>query len=633
MKSVHINENMQRMKESLDNLYQDTILPEALGDKYQILTCLKATEDKNVYVLLHKASNQRYILKSRTGETSDMLQEEYAILTAFEDESLPKAVLCCSEGESTYLLREYIFGETLEQCVEKNGVYDVEQAAAILCQLCNTVQKLHRHNPPLIHRDIKPQNILASEHGRYVLIDMDTVREYKKEQAYDTVSMGTRGLAAPEQYGYQQTTIRADIYGLGMTLLYLVTGDYRMKGREWEELPTFLQHIIRKCLAFDPDKRYGSVGQLQKQLQQFIHLDETKKWKIPILLAGVGLVLLLGMIYIIGINRRTVQFVNPEIEMAVRVLLEKKEEETITTSELNQVHTLIICNNQVFTSWEEHEAYHSDYWFEYKENIDGGKQEFDLSDLDLFPNLDTLVLDGQGVTDIDELLNHSLTRVSLRDNQVVDISPLRTDTKLQVLNISGNPITTIEPLREAENLTELYISETNVSDISCLSGSKLSVFDCMDTAITNYSVLESMEWLSSLRLSGVGAEVIRFINTKPGIRFLGLYNCDISSIEELSELKYLECLDIGGCSQVTSLDGIEQYPKLNYLGISRTGITDITALNEVRGLERLDIAYTNIENYEILEKCPNLLVVFVDHEQEASVQAMKGKNCEILLVD
>lgn len=185
-----------------------------------------------------------------------------------------------------------------------------------------------------------------------MLFDMDTVREYKKEQTYDTVSMGTRGLAAPEQYGYQQTTIRADIYGLGMTLLYLVTGDYRMKGREWEELPTFLQHIIRKCLAFDPDKRYSSVGQLQKQLRQFIHLDETKKCRIPILLAGVGLVLLLllGMSYIIGINGRTVQFVNPEIEMAVRVILEKKEEEAITTSELNQVHTLIICNDQVFTS-------------------------------------------------------------------------------------------------------------------------------------------------------------------------------------------------------------------------------------------------------------------------------------------
>lgn len=251
----------------------------------------------------------------------------------------------------------------------------------------------------------------------------------------------------------------------------------------------------------------------------------------------------------------------------------------------------------------------------------------------LFPNLDTLVLDGQGVTDIDELSNHSPTRVSLRDNQIVDISPLCKDTKLQVLNISGNPITTIEPLGEAENLTELYISETNVSDISCLSGSKLSAFDCTDTAITNYSVLESMEWLSTLRLSGVGAEVIRFINTKPGIRFLGLYNSDISSIEELSELKYLECLDIGDCSQVTSLDGIEQYPKLNYLGISRTGITDITALPGVKGLERLDIAYTDIKDYESIKECPGLLVVFIDRSQEADVQEVKQDDCEILTVD
>lgn len=90
-------------------------------------------------------------------------------------------------------------------------------------QLCDVLRYLHERN--YVYRDMKPGNILLRPDGRLALIDFGTMRVYKPGKAGDTVCLGTRGYAAPEQFGGMgQTDARTDIYGLGATLYYLATG-------------------------------------------------------------------------------------------------------------------------------------------------------------------------------------------------------------------------------------------------------------------------------------------------------------------------------------------------------------------------------------------------------------------------
>ena len=114
------------------------------------------------------------------------------------------------------------------------------------------------HANHIIHRDIKPENIFLTDAGEYKLIDFDAARVWKEKQDSDTVCIGTRHYAAPEQYGSQQTDARSDIYSLGVTLRQLLgSGDAQ---------PVFLE-ILAKCTEFDAARRFQSCQELKKALQ------------------------------------------------------------------------------------------------------------------------------------------------------------------------------------------------------------------------------------------------------------------------------------------------------------------------------------------------------------------------------
>ena len=93
-------------------------------------------------------------------------------------------------------------------------------------KLCALLEILHGQEPPVIHRDIKPENIVLPPDGEVGPIDFGIARRYKDCQDTDTRHMGTRSTAAPEQYGCAQTDRRTDLYALGMTLIWALTGKY-----------------------------------------------------------------------------------------------------------------------------------------------------------------------------------------------------------------------------------------------------------------------------------------------------------------------------------------------------------------------------------------------------------------------
>lgn len=243
---------------------------EPWGEAYRLLSCLKDGEDGKTFLLEETRGARRLICKSASGQGAELLRKEYETI-----QSLPPAygfetLLFREEGDVCFLTRDYIPGQSLEELVESRGKLDPVRAAELCARLCGVLAPLHKSDPPVIHRDLKPENVVLTWAGELRLIDFETARTYKPGQETDTVRLGTRSYAAPEQYGYGQTDARTDVYALGRLLLYLLNGDCEsalppLRGRD-----RALGRIIARCCAYDPARRYAGAGELEAALRRFL---------------------------------------------------------------------------------------------------------------------------------------------------------------------------------------------------------------------------------------------------------------------------------------------------------------------------------------------------------------------------
>ena len=184
-----------------------------------------------------------------------------------------------------YLVMEFVDGETLEEMLLKQGSpFPEGQVREWALQLCDVLTYLHAQSPPIVFRDLKPDNIMLDKSGRLKLIDFGIVRFFKAGQSADTQSFGTPGYAPPEQYGQEQTDARSDIYSLGVTLLRLATGhdpghdpfnlplasQVRRAGPHGTVNPAVtdsLAQVIQRATQRTPTGRFQSVGELRAALE------------------------------------------------------------------------------------------------------------------------------------------------------------------------------------------------------------------------------------------------------------------------------------------------------------------------------------------------------------------------------
>lgn len=258
-------------REYLKNL-EDIVLPNTLNIQIEIVLCLKEKLDIQTFLVHNKYKNYYYILKIAYKNRGKVLKYEQNILKEIADagiDKFPKPEFFLKEGAITYSMREYVEGETLLSLVKKRGCMPEKTLVNTAIYLCRLLEILHGQQPPIVHRDIKPENIVYTKKHTFTFIDFETARKYSPNKDYDTLVMGSRSTAAPEQYGFSQTDCRTDIYGLGMTLLYLACGSYDQKDLKESGLSRRLQKIIQKALAFDPDKRYANARQFRKELSRY----------------------------------------------------------------------------------------------------------------------------------------------------------------------------------------------------------------------------------------------------------------------------------------------------------------------------------------------------------------------------
>lgn len=262
---------------------------ELIAGRYKILKKLGEGGMSVVYLAVNEKVNKYWAIKEVKKEGVENFEiihqgllAEVDILKKLHHPNLPDIADIIEEKESFLLVMDYIEGRELESIVQQYGPQNQEDVVKWGEQLCDVLSYLHSQKPPIIYRDMKPSNIMLQKDGKVVLIDFGTAREFKESQAEDTVCLGTCGYAAPEQYkGQGQTDMRTDIYCLGVTLYYLLTGHnpvckpYEIYPiRYWNSnLSSGLEAIILKCTRKNPSKRYQSCEELRQALSHYYQLD------------------------------------------------------------------------------------------------------------------------------------------------------------------------------------------------------------------------------------------------------------------------------------------------------------------------------------------------------------------------
>jgi serine/threonine protein kinase len=236
-------------------------LPFELLKQYEVMECLSHSDRSETYLVKSRDSGEYFIAK--------LYQKPYAaggdegaILARLDHPAIPKAADCFETADTFCVLREYADGlplDRLDTPLEERRVLDIGS------QLCGILTYLHGQTPPIIHRDVKPHNVILSPENRVHLIDFGISRQFSENAPKDTALFVTEGYAPPEQYGYKQTDCRADIYSLGVLLCFLLTGKQDLDALDG--LPNQkLARVIRKCAEFSPKDRYLTAAAAKKAL-------------------------------------------------------------------------------------------------------------------------------------------------------------------------------------------------------------------------------------------------------------------------------------------------------------------------------------------------------------------------------
>lgn len=283
---------------------------------YQIIATIN--EPHKVYLVQHRDSGRFYVKKTLDIYSADV----YKDLREHPIPGIPRIINIWEEDGQLIIIEEFISGVTLRDMIEStaslsllqdgyeqalgqntveasvsrsgNGClatgtrvkmdpHDIltpDQLGQYMVSLCEILEHLHAHNPPIIHRDLKPSNIIITSCDNVVLLDFNAARFYSglPGRESDTRLLGTKGYAAPEQYGFGESSPQTDLYSIGKILQECVDAfpkDRSAAERIAEKQPSppakvtdphVFDPVIRKCTQLSPSKRYSSAGALKNAL-------------------------------------------------------------------------------------------------------------------------------------------------------------------------------------------------------------------------------------------------------------------------------------------------------------------------------------------------------------------------------
>ncbi|MDR3120198.1 MAG: serine/threonine protein kinase [Clostridiales bacterium] len=253
--------------------------------KYKILKLLGSGGCGNVYLAENTRLRSLWAIKEIPCDerSREQVELEIEVLKRVKHPALPRIVDVVREGGSIYLVEDYIEGDTVERILKAQTRVTEGTALAWGLEICDIMIYLHAQKPePIIYRDLKPSNIILSPEGTIRLVDFGSARMYKPDRSSDTIYIGTRGYAAPEQYGAGQTSKRSDIYSFGVTMLHILTGRRPGEvsaagpdadigsggGADCDAVSGRLSRVLQKCVEPDARARYEDFTAVKSELSR-----------------------------------------------------------------------------------------------------------------------------------------------------------------------------------------------------------------------------------------------------------------------------------------------------------------------------------------------------------------------------
>ena len=275
-----------------------------INDRYEIIKLIGEGGMANVYLAYDTILERKVAVKVLRGDLAD----DEKFVRRFQREALsasslnhPNIVEMYDVGEDKgnfYIVMEYIDGKTLKQLIKKRGHLTVPEAIDIMVQLTEGLATAH--NSYIIHRDIKPQNIMILEDGLVKITDFGIAMAINAADLTQTNSvMGSVHYLPPEQAAGKGSTIKSDIYSLGILFYEMLAGTMPFRGETAveialkhikEEMPSIrkvnskvpqsVENIIFKCTAKNPKNRYNNVTELNEDLKSALSIDRENEEKI-----------------------------------------------------------------------------------------------------------------------------------------------------------------------------------------------------------------------------------------------------------------------------------------------------------------------------------------------------------------
>ncbi|MCD8074272.1 MAG: serine/threonine protein kinase [Lachnospiraceae bacterium] len=602
-----------------------SVLPDVLAETYEVLSCLKDSTESTSYLLQGKDPDSLYILKTASDPIfAGLLANEKNILDGIHhsmdskfSQRFPYAVLLYEDPSSkvTFYIRTYIEGKTLEELCETNyeqAGLPLWQALDYIISLTDMLQFLHSMTPPLIHRDIKPQNIVIDVNGVCHFIDFGISRFYQSGKNSDTIPMGTRLTAPPEQFGFQQCDTRSDLYSLGVVLFYSLTGEYSLNPSLLDELDASVAAIIRRATMFDPQNRYQSAKELLSDLLAVRYpyvnqnpigqpnpsqADDTPQ-NAPVMPAATE-----GQSKTTVVRKGTGKsrthftpllpgvfclFLILTLLLLVRF---RNQPDSLPASEANTEASL--------------------------EPVAGSTAESSPTYTFTEPLIEEAVREQLGLTS-----DEGITEADLEQVTALHIMGLQVYSDEDEIWFQGDyPYVYDDEMRESG----LYEKTGTISSLEDLTHMPNLTCVCLyRQQITDISVL--MESGLTITELGLGYNPLSDLTPLEGndtITVLNLAGLDISDPSVIATLSSLRELNISATS-ISSLNGLENCP-IEILNLFQVSLTDYTELEQLKDLRSLEIEYLSEPMIQTL-KALSLETLFVHHMNGYSLGALSPLN-------
>ncbi len=223
-------------------------------ENYELVSVLSQKNESEILRLRHKTMNRDMVLRKYSVST-----DAYTKLKSISHPNISLVYDVIELEDGQIVLEEFIDGMTVAQILQGDK-FTYNGAKKVIKYVCEALSVLHGIG--IVHRDIKPQNIIITKSGNVKLVDFNASRIYVPEKKKDTVVLGTIGYASPEQFGISQSNEKSDIYSVGVLVNVMLTGKHPSKKLAGGKAGK----IVLKCTQIDPESRFPTAEKLIEAL-------------------------------------------------------------------------------------------------------------------------------------------------------------------------------------------------------------------------------------------------------------------------------------------------------------------------------------------------------------------------------